>query len=160
LGRIEIVRFKKLEKIYFRVPDICQDFFYSSLEVQQARKELLMSVTRINPEDKLKDFLLQIDDVWIVMSHKQSLRSRGWFITFIAGGDMWFQVLAFVAALVMNVLLVTECVSHSTTLGLSFGDQCNLRDGDIIYYMIVILSFLHVVLSRYVKDTRALFLNI
>jgi len=41
VGRIEIVRDSRLQHVYFRVPTLAQNFFFDSVDVKEARRELM-----------------------------------------------------------------------------------------------------------------------
>ena len=44
-------------------------------------------------EDKLVDFLQQMDNVWVVMNHRLSLRHRSWLLNKLTAADWYYQVL-------------------------------------------------------------------
>lgn len=43
-------------------------------------------------EDKLVDFLQQMDNVWIVMNHRRTLQQRSWLLNKLAAADWYYQV--------------------------------------------------------------------
>jgi hypothetical protein len=73
-----------------------------------AKQDLLAKVRRGNMEDKLSDFLSHLDDLWIVMCHKQQLSTRGSWVHLLSY-EGTFRVVNFIVAFVLNAVMLSAC---------------------------------------------------
>ncbi|CUI11444.1 inositol 1,4,5-trisphosphate/ryanodine receptor, putative, partial [Bodo saltans] len=70
LGKIEIERHERIERVYFRVPTIC------SLLTEEAREKLIWSLDRSTQGSKLSDFLDKVDEMIYDMEVTDRVRVR------------------------------------------------------------------------------------
>lgn len=70
LGKIEIERYERIERVYFRVPTIC------SLLNEEAKEKLIWSLDRSTQGSKLSDFLDKVDEMIFDMEATHRVRQR------------------------------------------------------------------------------------
>eukprot|EP00824_Muranothrix_gubernata_P007553 TRINITY_DN1960_c0_g3_i3.p1 TRINITY_DN1960_c0_g3~~TRINITY_DN1960_c0_g3_i3.p1 ORF type:complete len:634 (-),score=133.68 TRINITY_DN1960_c0_g3_i3:53-1954(-) len=140
MGRIEILREKKLEKVYFRVPEICLKQYKNKL-VDSAKDKLLYSVRRDNPSDKIVDFFYRQEYIMDVIEWQNELRLLATkspifrFLKWLAKLDPYVKWCALLIAFAINILL------------LAFFDTNNEISSDGGEVAITVLGSVHIAFS-------------
>eukprot|EP00736_Rhodelphis_marinus_P011999 Rmarinus@m.12901 len=122
VGRIEVLRGKALERIYFPVPSVAREQFRSKV-LEQERSSLLYEVNRDNPGEKVSDFLNRMDDIIYVMKHQdrmsqyknEPLSSPLRYLYYINNASFYCQWLTVLFALTLNALIICTFREHQGT---------------------------------------------
>lgn len=104
LGKIEIERYNRIERVYFRVPTIC------SLLTEDQRQKLLWALDRSTQGSKLSDFLDKIDEMIFDLeaTHRvtQKMTDNKAFMLVAKWPLSRWDDLSLLIAVVMNLLFV------------------------------------------------------
>eukprot|EP00026_Physarum_polycephalum_P000121 Phypoly_transcript_00121.p1 GENE.Phypoly_transcript_00121~~Phypoly_transcript_00121.p1 ORF type:complete len:2101 (+),score=228.03 Phypoly_transcript_00121:347-6649(+) len=114
-GRIEIVRNEKLERVYFRIPSICKNL------TTKSKKDMMWNVKRDNQQDKIEDFFDRSTFLIKEMEHREVL-SKNKLFSYLAVRETQLKNLAFILAVIINMLVIWSYDAQPSVRGGSPGD--------------------------------------
>lgn len=127
IGKIEIVRNHKLERIYFRIPAVCKYLTDSSKE------HLIRNVKRTNQQEKIEDFFVIGEKLIQEMEHRETL-SKTKHLSWISNYEGVAKNIPFVLSLLINLIIICSY----------YTDEDNtIRVEPLPLMMLYILAFLH-----------------
>jgi len=108
-------------------------------------------------EDKLSDFLQQMDNVWIVMNHRRNLQRRSRVLNWLAAGDWYYQIAGLTLSIAILLILFFSCTNATLDdprargfspqvmfSGTSVYPTCNVGS-EGVFTAVQVLGLLHVV---------------
>jgi len=140
MGRIEILRDNKLERVFYRLPKSAKHLHNKSKET------LLWTVNRATPTEKLDDFLQRTDGLLFEIEHQEhindSLATNIWLkpLAIVAKYELYLQRLVFIIAIIINVTMLFSFVSDFDQNNVSLSSNTSIT-------AIIVLAILHLIFT-------------
>jgi len=137
---IEIINeVNELERVYFRVPDICHN-----LE-PKTQQQLLVSVKRDSPTDKIEDFVHKSRNITFEIEHQTHVRNTKYF-SWIASLSYRWRLILQIDTFLINLLMIIFYITISPQPG-NDGTYPVLPDNGWLLPLLYVLAALHVFFS-------------
>ena len=100
-GRIEIVREGQVERVYYRIPELCKR------HTKGSREHFVRKVNRDDgPQGKIDALVTETEFFMREMEYQESLQSRYGFFSYLRKKWRNFKLLGFLLSILVNLLVV------------------------------------------------------
>jgi hypothetical protein len=99
VGRIEILRGEKIERIFFRIPEVCHSL------TDEAKDDLQEVVNRESGQSCIDDFFDRSQEVVFEIEYQEAYHRSRFLSAFVGNKNVW-RFTTLVVALAINILLI------------------------------------------------------